>query len=207
MTEIVYKKGANDTIIVLEIPVDAKTNEDRKDISDPLYAMYRCDKVYVKRIYNQFTGEEQHEVMNLNNKYGKQKYEVGKKITVEYDEDLNNVCSKGIHYFKTEEQAKMYKMRIDDYTGKYLRWYNNGQVKEKRDYVNGKIHGKRIAFTGGNIQRIFFEHNYIEGKQHGKSILYCADESRVIHVRNYVNDEFESEQRYYNPNKCKCVLL
>ena len=65
MTQTVYKKGANDTIIVLEIPADAKTNEDRTGIVDPLYAKYRCDKAYVKRIYNQKTREELQETMNV----------------------------------------------------------------------------------------------------------------------------------------------
>ena len=65
MPQTVYKKGANDTIIVLEIPVDGKTNEDRTGIVDPLYAKYRCDKAQVVRIYNQKTGEEQQETMNV----------------------------------------------------------------------------------------------------------------------------------------------
>ena len=128
MPQTVYKKGANDTIIVLEIPVDAKTNEDRTGIVDPLYAKYRCDKAKVVRIYNQKTGEEQQETMNVISSQGTQKYEVGKMITVDYDENKNEVCSKGIHYYKTEDQAKMFNLEPKNYTGTYKTWYENGQL-------------------------------------------------------------------------------
>jgi len=197
MTQTVYKKGANDTIIVLEIPADAKTNEDRTGIVDPLYANYRCDKAKVVRIYNQKTGEEQQETMNVISSQGTQKYEVGKMITVEYDENKTNVCSKGIHYFKTEDQAKMFNLEPKTYTGPYQEWYDNGQMYIKCNNVNGYPEGEYLLWHENGQLKL--KSNYVKGKREGE---YCEwyDNGQLCLKCNYVNGNLEGEDCEWHSN-------
>src|SRR3989344_661419 len=207
MTQTVYKKGANETIIVLEIPTDAKTNEDRTGIVDPLYAKYRCDKAQVVRIYNQKTGEEQQETMNVISSRGTQKYEVGKMITVDYDENKTNVCSKGIHYFKTEDQAKMFNLEPKTYTGPYQEWYDNGQMYIKCNNVNGYPEGEYQRWhRNGQLAK---KCNYVNGNLEGEDCEWHSN-GQMAEKSNYVNDEREGEYLSWHENgqqelKCNYV--
>ena len=186
MPQTVYKKGANDTIIVLEIPVDGKTNEDRSGIVDPLYAKYRCDKAQVVRIYNQNTGE----IINIISSRRTQKYEVGKMITVDYDENKNKVCGKGIHYFKTEDQAKMYELELKKYTGPYKTWYDNGQMYIKCNNVNGYPEGEYQRWHRNGQMHI--KSQYVNGQKEGEYFLWYRNGQ--MHLKSqYVNGQLEGE--------------
>ena len=123
--------------------------------------------------------------MNLNNKCGTQKYEVGKMVTVDYAEDLNKVCDKGIYYFKTEDQAKMYELKTKNYTGEYCVWYDNGQIYIKCNYVNGKMHGmNQIWYKTGQLS---VQSNYINDKREGKYQSWYMNGQKWIET-NYIND-------------------
>ena len=129
-----YKKLQNGYIAELEIL--GKTNENRRHIENPQYAKYRTSKVKVLKIFK----NERRGIKQMNGLYDKNfVYGVGKEIHVaNYDENMNNVCSQGIHYFKTLEQAKMWKLNLDNYTGKYIEWYDNGNKWYEREYKDGK---------------------------------------------------------------------
>src|SRR5438128_5301429 len=103
----VFKSCQNDYIVVLQKLDDSKTNEHRKDVVDARYAKFRADRLIVVRIYNKCNGEEIQTITN--SVYSKKTitYTCNEIVEVtDYDEDINKVCSSGIHYFKTEEAAK-----------------------------------------------------------------------------------------------------
>jgi hypothetical protein len=117
-------------IIVLEKLHDTITNESKlSDISNPLYAKYRANKLRVILIINKF---EPFDVITEIQEDSIMKYETDKIVEVDdYDMDLDQVFTTGIHYFNTIEQAFYWKI-IDfnpTYTGKYMCWYHNGNKR------------------------------------------------------------------------------
>ena len=92
-------------------------------------------------------------------------YQVGKEVEViDYDTNIDEVCSKGIHYFKSLECAQMWELDISavGYTGPFKKWYNNGNKRVESNYVNGKRHGPFVGwYTNGNKRE---ESNYVNGK-------------------------------------------
>jgi hypothetical protein len=107
-------------LVVLEKLSDTRTNEKRRGIHDSKFAKFRADKLKVIEIFD---------VNNLNvdrksitNVYTDNKYEgyddvifhkivytVGDIVYPDfYDEAIENVCSNGIHYFKSFDTAFSY---------------------------------------------------------------------------------------------------
>ena len=120
-----YKKCHNGRIAVLEIL--GKNNEEREDIVDKSFAGMRCSMARVVRIYDMHDPElEYEEAFGIYNKYFK--YAVGEVVEPfdEFDEDLNKVCSSGIHYFLREEPAYYWKYEPEN--GLCEGWYINGQI-------------------------------------------------------------------------------
>src|SRR5271170_5380155 len=114
--------------VVLQKLPDTKTNECRKDVVDKNYAKFRADKLRVVKIIN--TNKP-----TLTKKYithrgpnmVKTKYVVNKIVeSNEYDDNIDNVYSNGIHYFKTLLPAYYYRDIPDKYNGKWIFWHDNG---------------------------------------------------------------------------------
>ena len=165
-----YKKLKGDYIAKLEIL--GKTNENRDDIADPQYAKYRTSKVKVLKIFHmngEVNNDETQIIKQMNGIFRENfVYITGEEIYVsDYDEDVNIVCSRGIHYFKTLEQAKMWNL-FPPHTGKWIEWWGNGNKKEEGEYKNGKEEGKWIGwYENGNKM---YEREYKDGKPEGKWI-------------------------------------
>ena len=171
-----YKKLQNDYIAKLEIL--GKTNENRQDIADPQHAKYRTSKAKVLKIFkNGKCGIRI--IKQMNGLYNPSfMYIAGKEIYVsDYDEDVNNVCSRGIHYFKTPYQAKMWELNDDNYTGKYIEWYDNGNIQEEGEYKNGKKEGKWTWWwADGNKKE---EGEYKNGEDNGKWTGWYDDDNKM----------------------------
>ena len=100
----VYKSCGN-YIVVLEKLIDTITNELRTNITDPKYAKYRANKLKTILIINKFDPLDV--IMEIENSFYAKKvvYRTGEIIEIDdYDYDANEVCTRGIHYFKTIEQ-------------------------------------------------------------------------------------------------------
>ena len=136
-----YKKLRGGYIAKLEI--FGKTNENRQDIADPLYAKYRTSNVKVLKIFhmNSEVNDETRVIDKMRGLYDKNfSYIVGEEMHVfGYDENINEVCSQGIHYFKTPYQAKMWNLSLDNYTGKYIEWYDDGTLRREGEYKDGNL--------------------------------------------------------------------
>jgi len=88
---------------------DTKTNMNRKDITDPTNATnakYRADKLYTELIFNKRDPNET--IQSISNTFYKNviTYTVN-SITYpdSFDNDLNRVCTNGIHFFKSIKRA------------------------------------------------------------------------------------------------------
>ncbi len=101
----------HECVLLLEKPkANFLCNEARKGITNSKMAKFRCNGLIVLMIYDLITNATLDEVWHLNhNSAIVTWYKLNRFITPDgYDEDLDNVCAKGIHYFLTLEAAKSY---------------------------------------------------------------------------------------------------
>lgn len=185
-------KSANDCLIVMDIDLSiAKTNLSRK-VFDKKYAKYRCDQAKVikiyKKNYNSIVSTEQ-EIDKIYSDYDPNFiYVKGKNVHVtDYDNIHANVCTKGIHFYLTKEAAYYHLFTIiNDFNGIYKKWYDDGQIYEKCNYINGKIHGlyeKRYA-----NEQLKKKGNYVNGILEG--LYETWHENGQLKTKcNYINDK------------------
>jgi antitoxin component YwqK of YwqJK toxin-antitoxin module len=180
MTHIGYKKGQDNRIIVLEII--GKHNELRKDIVDKNYAKMRCSKAKVIDIYNMDNKDEK-----FNEAFGllikEFKYTINEIVEPdEYNDDCDTVCTGGIHYFKSFEATYQYMRRIDfhNYTGEVKTWYENGQLAEKYNFVNGYTDGlHKTWYKNGQLAE---KYNHVNGAIYG--LCESWYENGQLHEKN-----------------------
>ena len=143
MTQYYKSTGENsEYIVTLEIPNDAKTNLERKAVANSKYAKYRCSKALVVDIEHKKTKKKKDCVRSTFT--ANFVYKTGDVVTeLFFDCNLEKVCTHGIHFFKTKEQALVY---YTYYTkpknGEYKLWYDNGQLNIECVYKDGKLEGE-----------------------------------------------------------------
>lgn len=142
------------------------TNEDRKGIKDSSRAKYRANKLKVIMIIN-MQNPSITEKMVIGKYYGiYTTYEVGKVVYPDsFNNDLDQDCTNGIHYFKTLEPAYFYNEHPPLYTGFFARWFSSGEKQTEGHIINGSKTGiwnyywpdGQIQWTGN------YTNNYEEG--------------------------------------------
>ncbi len=178
-------KACRNSIVTLELLNDSVTNE-KRDVVNDKYAKFRCDKSIVIGITNVKTGEKMVEDVSIrDNKFI---YNVGKIVETCFDEDLNRVCGKGIHYFKTEDAAMVwfYNQNENFPDGKIISWHENGQKYCEGTYKDGERDGKWIWWWGnGNKES---EGTYKDGIKDGKW-TECYGNGQKKSEGTYKNEE------------------
>jgi antitoxin component YwqK of YwqJK toxin-antitoxin module len=169
----VYKSCGN-YVVVLEKIDCTITNEARSNIADPKYAKYRANKLKTTMIINKFDPSDV--IVEIQNSYyTKEKvvYRTGEIIEInDYDYNLKEVCSTGIHYFKTIEQSFFWELlRFNPtYTGKLIEWDDSGNKWSEQAYRGGKFEGKWIQYYADGSK--LGKGEYKEGKPEGKWIKW-----------------------------------
>jgi len=75
-------------------------------------------------------------------------------------------------------------------------YYENGQIKEECNYVDGHINGIcRTYFKDGSIN---FEGNYVMDKKNGPFKLYQSP-GKLLMTGSYKNDRLDGEITAYSP--------
>jgi antitoxin component YwqK of YwqJK toxin-antitoxin module len=205
-------KICGDFIVILEKLEDTLTNENRSNVSqkddDKLYAKYRANKLLVKEIINKYDLTKCENVMSGG--YAIQiEYKVNETVYPDnFDTNLEEVCSSGIHYFLNLKSAFYYCLETENINGEYLNWYDNGQMYEKCNYVDGKMNGEYLEwysngqmmikgnYVDGKINgellkwhsngQIFVKCNYVDGKRNGEYLEWYGD-GQVMQKCNYVD--------------------
>ena len=103
MSHIGYKKIQNGYIVKLRI--EGLNNELRDSVKNVKTAKHRCSNAFVLDIYHMNDDKNK-----IDQGYGLRDktflYKVGEYVEVTYyNNDLEKVCSTGIHYFLSEEPA------------------------------------------------------------------------------------------------------
>ena len=149
--EYVYK-FCSDCIVIMQKLQDTITNENRINVRNQLYAKFRANKLFVVKIINIDNMKYIDEI--INNYYDIKIIYKCNEIVVpdKFDEDIDKVCSSGIHYFKSIDPAFYYRDKPPkDFTGKWIRWYENGNKRNECEYIDGKETGKCIElYEDGN---------------------------------------------------------
>jgi len=169
------KNGDTRVVITLEIPEDALTNLKRTSIVNSQKAKYRANKVKVLKIEDaEGNAYETAETGFFAEK--KLSYKVGEVLEEPtYDSDIEQVCSRGLHFFldrKVAEQYDLYNLE----NGLLEKWYDDGRKCFERLYKDGKKEG--MWQTWYNNGQKSSEGMIKEGKQEGLWQYWYANGQR-----------------------------
>lgn len=82
-------------------------------------------------------------------------------------------------------------------TGKWISFYENGDLKSIENWENGLLNGKYILYKKNRIKII--EQYYLNGKDHGKYIIYHDNQKPYI-VGEFNNGKPSGKWKFYNEN-------
>lgn len=191
MTTIVRGyKSAGEYIIELYIDTTIAYSNLNRIVVNKDYAKYRCSSAFVKRIYHKHTKKEINEIES--DRDFDFIYKKGENINViNYDKDINKVSTIGIHFYLSEEAAFFNNLtpwtsedNVDNgYTGNYMQWYDNGQLKISVFCINGKMEGLCYMYDADKMVIC----NYKNDKRSGQCIVIFNDGYRL--ECHYTNGE------------------
>ena len=160
----VFKSCSRDWIVVLQKLADTITNESRS-VVDADCAKFRADKLQVVDIIHKFDQTTRDSICNSVYEHKQIVYKKGEIIEVkDFDKNVDIVCAAGIHYYKTMKVAFYLELeRVID--GEFYDWHNDGQMKAKGIYKDGKPEGEWISwYDNGPLKS---KGIYKDGKQEG----------------------------------------
>jgi antitoxin component YwqK of YwqJK toxin-antitoxin module len=77
--------------------------------------------------------------------------------------------------------------------GIQIGYYDNGNIKSKKNFVNGLQHGEQLMYySNGDIS---FKYKYINGKKHGIQIGYHGN-GQIRYKDNYINGNAASPEEF-----------
>lgn len=175
------------------------TNETRKMVANPMYAKFRASKLdvlYIIDIRNGITVESISNTFintfsNTCNKFNDNipiTYIAGQRVTPNlFDLNLDVICSNGIHYLKSPDAAFYHRQMPKNYTGPWMRWYNNGNKHFVEFYTNGLRNGIATHWyeETSNKQQ---QGNYVDDKKNGLWIQWYSNGIKKSEG-NYVDDK------------------
>jgi len=225
--QYLFKSCGKKWIVILEKLDDTITNQHRLPLDDPnrQFAKYRADKLMVVNIIHKFNPNKT--INKISNSYHKNhtvEYIKGNTVIPNsFDQDMDKVCSSGIHFYGRIEPAfylELKKVENGKWTqwydngqkslegeylngennGKWTKWYENGQIESEGEYLNGEINGK-YTFWYGNGQKSS-EAEYLNGKQNSKWTFWYYNGQKSAEGE-YVNGEKNGKWTEWYSNKQK----
>lgn len=219
-------------LVVLEKLSDTVTNENRKVI-DHRYAKYRADKLKVVEIINPDNPDETCERIThnavINSKSATNTVYVKNEVVIadSYDNDVDNVCANGIHYFRSIEPAYYFRKVPRKHHGKWKSWYRTGQIARDFSYNHGKLHGTIRAWHKNGMlaygmlynngkkygtQNEWYENGnkrsettYVNGKKHGEQTKW-HEIGQIFDIRQYSNGKMHGKRMKYINNKISDII-
>lgn len=145
---------SNRWLVIMQKLPDTETNESRSNVVKKEHAGFRANKLKVIKIVDIYDPNNvKNSIISLYGGEFKDKdtlctiYKTHKIVKPHlYDENIEIVCSGGIHYFKTLLPAYYFRDIPINYTGQWIKWYGNGQKEVECYYLNGSIDGLYISY-------------------------------------------------------------
>lgn len=137
--DVLSKDLSRKWLVIMKKLKDTQTNETRSEVINENYAEYRANKLKVVKIINTRNPRLTKKfIVNKFTSIRELKYEENKIVHPDaFDNNLNEVCSNGIYYFKLMDAAYYYSDIPRNYTGEWYKWYDDGSKEEYCVYVNG----------------------------------------------------------------------
>jgi antitoxin component YwqK of YwqJK toxin-antitoxin module len=201
-----FKSCSAEWIVILKKLEDTKTNESRVDVKNSIYAKFRANKLFVVDIIHKLTDQTTNEITNSVYTYRKITYKKGEIVEIyDFDTNLNDICSSGIHYFQKADAAFYYELPVN-YTGLYKEWYDNGQLEIECAYKNGILNGTyQLWYGNGQLE---MECTYKDGKKDGlRRKLYENGQLKV--ECTYKDGKYDGLYKEWFPNgqlKVECTF-
>ena len=200
-------KSTKDAIVVLEKTHITKTNEGRSlgKFGDSRYAKYRANELKVINIFDRYNPSIKKEktVSSLRTSFG---YKVGTIVKEhEYNDDIEKVCTYGIHYFKTLEAAFYYRIgRYNSVNGVVIKRNSDGKKIEQYFLCGEGIDGVCTRWSGSsNDDYVAAECHYKNDNLDGLYRKWNKNGGLIFHC-NYVDDEIHGEcQKWYDNGRLK----
>ena len=204
-------KACKKSIVTLQLLPDSITNESRRFVVDPDHAKFRTNKAKVIKLVNPSTNESLDQDVSIHD--SNFIYTVGTIVSTHFDPNLDKVCRKGIHYYKTYEAALSwyYGMTGNNYTtGTYRGWYESGQKQYESNYKDGKKDGKEEWYPDGKQEGWYengqkkYEDNWKAGKKDGTYREWYENGQEKCEV-NYKKGKMDGkEKRWYEDGQKRC---
>jgi antitoxin component YwqK of YwqJK toxin-antitoxin module len=181
-----YKIGKHENtrvLITLDVNSGDLNNEERNNVYDSNYALFRTTKINnVILINNSTSNTDLGNAVSFSHFGSTPKtYITGKSVTeLNFESNINIVYGKGIFYFKTIDPAFYYMLDpvVANFNGIYKQWHANGSIKIDTEYNTGKINGEYISYySNGQINIIT---NYIDDKINGSFKSYYENGANKI---------------------------
>lgn len=179
--------GKRKWIVILHKFTRTKTNEERSDVVNNNYAKFRANKLQVIKIFDM--NEPTVTIDVVKNKYIDKylEYAVNKIVHSDYyDDEINRICTGGIHYFKTIQAAYYYGDVPENYTGEWFEFYDNGNVSKQYNFIEGHK-------TGEYLEWYLFGKLYLRG-------FYNNGQKVDKWTRTYKNGQIKSISNYGCPH-------
>jgi antitoxin component YwqK of YwqJK toxin-antitoxin module len=226
----VFASCSREWIIVLLKLGNTKTNEERSNVINPMFAKFRADKLLVVDIIHKvFPNNTINETTNRN-VFGSiyESYKKGEIIEVQnFDNDLENIDGNGIYYFKSLDAARCYQnsfhhegicRKYDDngqkmkefllgsgrYHGQYKEWYGNEQLKIECTYNDGQENGSyKEWYESGQRKE---ECTFCDGRRvgAGKTWHECGQLKRECTFKDNLRNELYREWFESGNPKIEC---
>lgn len=199
--ELVYKKCLKKYIVVMKKLHDTITNESRTNVNNSSTAKFRANKLEVVLIISTYDGSTQSSIVHQCDDQSLC-YTVGQVVEPDsFDEDLDVVCSNGIHYFRSLEPAYYYHALLDSYDGPMKEWHEDGSIFRQSTYSKGKFHGLyEIWHENGQIH---IRYNFEDGEINGLGETWYNN-GKYYSKGSYVNGKKNGLWDYWYSNGRPC---
>ena len=128
-------KSCGSYIVTLNILKDSKHNLFRRNVVDSSKAKFRCSKAFVIDITHKYTNEK---IDEIESDYSRDFiYRVGHYVFSDFDLPLVETCSRGIHFYLTEECAYYHNVPYKYRDCIHKSWFSCGTPGENKIYING----------------------------------------------------------------------
>jgi len=184
-----FKSCGEKWIVVLEETDKTITTQSRLPRRNPnkKFAKYRANELAVVDIICKFNPNKTTD--QISNTFYKDYTIIYIKGSIvkpdSFDWNINKVCSTGIHFYETIDCAFYLELEKLE-NGKWTEWHENGEIKSKGKYLNGKRNGKWTEWhDNGEIKS---EGEYLNGEKNGKWTQW-HDNGQKHTEGEYVNGE------------------
>jgi antitoxin component YwqK of YwqJK toxin-antitoxin module len=159
------------------------------DVDDPLHTKRRITNVY---------HDDAHQIV-----LKRTTYRVGECVRPDqYDQNIDNICSGGIHYFKSIERAFAYDTIPESFCGQISNYRDDGVRLNTYSYTNGVLNGPAIVWHESNKEgdeSICAKFGHLDGMRHGRFVCLYSDGKQEV-KGNYQNGYRCGKWIYLYPN-------